>query len=179
MGSSLVSYPSSPPTSYRDSSTDSRHRRSRTSPKKSYVLWSFQRILEPHLHDATCCQTGRQSDLTTGCQSAFTAGWMFVYMIQPAVIPVSHPVGQQVVLCIQTSTTGYQTGCTTGCSIVQPVGQPAASCKRTGNLLSNLFDNRLDVFLHDAAGCTTDLFNNQLYRVHGVLDSPPSTSSVL
>jgi len=37
-GSSLVSYPASPPTSYRDSSTDSRHRRARTSPKKSYVL---------------------------------------------------------------------------------------------------------------------------------------------
>ena len=73
MGSSLVNYPSSPPTSYRDSSTDSRHRRSRTSPKKSYVLLSFQRVLNP------------------------------IYTMQPAVKPISHPVGQPVVLCIQTS----------------------------------------------------------------------------
>lgn len=40
-----MSYPSSPPlTSYRDSSSDSRHRQSRTSPKKSYVLLQFVQL---------------------------------------------------------------------------------------------------------------------------------------
>jgi len=52
------------------------------------------------------------------------------------------------------------TGCTTGC-------QPAASCKQTSNRLSNWCDNRLDVCLHDAAGCQTGLYNrldNRFYQ---------------
>jgi len=39
--------------------------------------------------------------------------------------------------------------------VVKPVWQPAVSCIRTFNRLSNGFDNRLDVCLHDTAGCQT------------------------
>jgi len=59
---------------------------------------------------------------------------------------------------------GYTTGCstslTTGCivytsiqPVVIPVEQPAALCKQTFNQLNN----RMNVCLHDAAGCRTGL----------------------
>jgi len=49
-----------------------------------------------------------------------------------------------------------QTGCQTG---LQPVGQQVVWCIQISDRLSirllNRFDNRLDVCLHDAAGCPT------------------------
>jgi len=45
-----------------------------------------------------------------------------------------------------------------GCSfntVVKPLWQPAVLCIRTFSRLSNRFDNRLDVCLHDTAGCQT------------------------
>jgi len=41
--------------------------------------------------------------------------------------------------------------------VVQLVWQPAVSCKQTSNRLSNPFDNRLNVCIHDTAGCQTGL----------------------
>ena len=46
--------------------------------------------------------------------------------------------------------------------VVKPVGQPAASCKQTSNRLSNRF-NRLDVCLHDTAGCQTGLTTGWMF----------------
>jgi len=89
--------------------------------------------LKPHLHDATCCQT----DFTSG----WTAGCIVYTNIQPV-----------VKLVVQLAVQLYSR---------LDNRQLAASYKRTCNLLSNLFDNRLDVCLHDAAGyptgCTTGL----------------------
>jgi len=103
-------------------------------------------ILKPRLHDTSCCLTGCQSGLTTGC---------IVYTnIQPVLKGLTNG-------CI-VYTVGCQTDCTTrfdnqlneqwlfvqhswtnsGCSfstVVKPV--------------DNQFDNRLDVCLHDTAGC--------------------------
>jgi len=36
-------------------------------------------------------------------------------------------------------------------------------------VIKNRFDNRLDVCLHDTAGCPTNWLYNRLYRVDGVL----------
>ena len=41
--------------------------------------------------------------------------------------------------------------------VVNPVWQPAVSCKQTMNRLSNRFDNRLNVCIHDTTGCQTGL----------------------
>ena len=57
----------------------------------------------PHLHD------------TSGCQTALTTGWTFVYTIQPVVKPVVQPD--------ERTATVHSTGCQTG--------------------LYNQFDNRL------------------------------------
>jgi len=93
------------------------------------------------LHDTTCCQTG------------LTTGYMFVYTIEPVV----KPHWQLAVSCIQL--------------VVKPVVQPSLTTDWTNSgcsfntaertvaarsmRLSNRCDNRLDVCLHDTAGCQT------------------------
>ena len=103
----------------------------------------------PHLHDTTSCQTG------------WTTGWMFVYTMQP----VWWPVEQLAVSCIQTF--NWLFNCL--CGSTAAVEQPAVSCKQTFNQLSNQlnsrFDNRLNVGLHDAAGCSTGLTTGCIYSV--------------
>ena len=68
-------------------------------------------LLKPRLHDTTCCQTGCQTDLTTGCigcqsvvQPVLTTGWTnsgcsFNTVVKPVVKPVVQPVWQPVVSC--------------------------------------------------------------------------------
>jgi len=63
--------------------------------------------LKPRLHDTTCCQTG--------------CVWQLV----------GQPLGQQVVLCTQTS------------NRLQPVGYLFTRCSRLSNRLYNRFDKRL------------------------------------
>jgi len=72
-------------------------------------------VLNPRLHDTTCCQTGCQTCLTTGC---------IVYTnIQPVVKLVWRPVWQTAVSCIQ--------------SVVKPVGCLFTRYSRLWNRLYN------------------------------------------
>jgi len=63
--------------------------------------------------------------------------------------------------------------------VVQAVWQPAVSCKQTSSRLSNQFDNRLDVCIHDTAGCQTGLYNrfkNWLYTRYSRFVKPGLTT---
>ena len=89
-------------------------------------------VLKVHRYDTTGCQTGCQSGLTTGCLVSTN--------IQP----------------------GCTTGLTTGCMFVymmQPVVQPAV---HFNSRLSNRFDIRLNVCIHDTTCCQTDLTTTRL-----------------
>jgi len=90
----------------------------------------------PHLHD------------TTGCHTGLTTGWMFVYMILSVVKPVWQPVWQP---CWTNSHCSFSR---LSNRVVQPAVytiQPFVKlvCKQTSNWLSNGFDNRLNVCIHD------------------------------
>ena len=62
--------------------------------------------------------------------------------------------------------------------VVQPVWQPVVSCKQTSNRLSNWLsnwlENRLNVCIHDTAGCQTGFYNrfdNWLYTRYSRLSN--------
>ena len=143
----------------------------RTSPKWP-ILWRVERkifiksmfvVHKPRLHDATCCQSGCQTGLTTGC--------IVCTNIQPVVKPVE-PVWQNG--CI-VYTAGCQTGCTTRFDnrlneqsvrstrlskrVWQPVDQTVAvHSTRLSNRLLNPFDNRFDNCVEQTV-CSTRLSN--------------------
>jgi len=64
------------------------------------------RFVKPRLHDTTCCQTGCQTDLTTGC---------IVYTnIQPVVKPVWQPAVSRIQPVVKVVKPAVQPGLTTG-----------------------------------------------------------------
>jgi len=102
------------------------------------VKWN---VLKPRLHDTTCCETGCQ----TSCQNGLTTGCIVYTNMQPVVKPVWQPVWQPAVSCIQ--------------PVVKPVVQPGLTTVLNEQSLfvqhGCQTDNRLDVCLHDTAGCQT------------------------
>ena len=116
----------------------------------------FVVFFKPRLHD------------TTGCQMGLTTGWMFVYTIQPWYNGCQTALTTDLTTSCIVYTAGCQTGCTTRFdNRVEQTAVPSTwlsnrvwqLVERTlavrSTRLLNRFDNRLDVCLHDAAGCQT------------------------
>jgi len=90
------------------------------------------------LHDTAGCQAG--------CTSGLTTGWMFVYTIQPV-----------CQLCWTNShcSFNHSTGCQTG--LYNRFDNRLYTRYSRLSKLSNEFDNRLIVCMHDTTGCQTGL----------------------
>ena len=97
---------------------------------------SLHIIFKPRLHDTTCCQTGCQTGLTTGC--LYT---QYNRLYNQLYNPVWQPVERTAVRSTRLS-------------------------NRLWNPFDNWFDNRLDVCLHDTAGCNCSLHSCYLLVVN-------------
>jgi len=103
-------------------------------PQYQVASWSIQ----PFGQNTPMLQTDRQDNDPLAYGKPLSP----VYTIQPVVKPVVKPVWQPV-KCLYTWHMIQP--------VVKPVWQPFVSCIQT----FNRFDNRLDVCLHDTAGCQT------------------------
>ena len=103
----------------------------------------FDNRLNVCIYDTAGCQTGLTTGLTTVVKPVVQPGFTTVLNEQPLFVqPVVKP--------------GCTTSLTTGCIHDTAV---------LSNRLSNEFDNRLNVWIHDTTGCQTG--DNRLYCVNG------------
>jgi len=100
--------------------------------------------VKPRLHDTTCYQTRCQTALTTGLTNGcivYTAGCQTGFW---------QPCWRNI--------RSFNTVVKRSNRVWQPVERTVAvRSTRLSNLFDNWFENRLDVCLHDTAGCQTGL----------------------